>query len=243
MAKQLRKRIKTSGGRNARGRITVRHRGGGSRRLYRVVDFGQSRQGKSGTVSAIEYDPNRNARLALVSYEDKTKSYVLASHGLAVGQAVDERKKLKDIPPGTFVYNVELQPGRGGQVARGAGTSVQVAAHEGIYTQLVMPSSEIRKVLSDCAATIGTVSNPEYRYRRVKNAGSNRNKGIRPRVRGVAMNPVDHPHGGGEGRSPIGMKRPKTPWGKPALGVKTRKKKKWTDSLIVQRRKPKKRKK
>ena len=251
--KQLLRRIKTTGGRSKNtGRITVRHRGGGTRRLYRIIDFGQEQLGVKGKVFSIEYDPNRNAFIALIEYENNEKGYIIVPSGVRVGHEIlcDEkteikvgnRMKLKNIPAGTTVYNIELEPGRGGKMARSAGTAAQVAAHEGKYTQIVLPSSETRKVLQEAFASIGSVSNPEFQYKRIKNAGSVRNKGRRPRVRGVAMNPVDHPHGGGEGRSGIGMKYPKTPWGKPALGVKTRKKK-WTDKLIVERRKSKRRKK
>lgn len=251
--KQLLRRIKTTGGRSKNtGRITVRHRGGGTRRLWRIIDFGQEHLGVKGKVSGIEYDPNRNAFIALVEYENNEKGYIVVPVDVKAGDEIlcDEktevkvgnRMKLKNIPAGTTVYNIELEPGRGGKMVRSAGTAAQVAAHEGKYTHIVLPSSEVRKVLQEAFASIGSVSNPEFRYKRIKNAGAVRNKGRRPRVRGVAMNPVDHPHGGGEGRSGIGMKHPKTPWGKPALGVKTRKKK-WTDKLIVERRKNKRRKK
>jgi len=251
--KQLLRRIKTTGGRSKNtGRITVRHRGGGTRRLWRVIDFGQEHLGIKGKISTIEYDPNRNAFIALIEYENNEKGYIVVPSDVKVGEEIlcDEktevkvgnRMKLKNIPAGTTVYNIELEPGRGGKMVRSAGTAAQVSAQEGKYTHIVLPSSEARKVLQEAFASIGSVSNPEFRYKRIKNAGSVRNKGRRPRVRGVAMNPVDHPHGGGEGRSGIGMKHPKTPWGKPALGVKTRKKK-WTDKLIVERRKNKRRKK
>ena len=250
--RKLLRALKKSGGRNSAGRITIRHRGGGSRRLYRVVDFGQEHIGVKGKIVAIEYDPNRNAFIGLVEYENGKKGYVVAPSEVGVGEEIlcDEkvlvktgnRMKLKNIPVGTTVYNMELEPGKGGKIVRAAGTSAQVAAHEGKYTHVILPSSEVRKILSECFASIGSVSNPEHRYERIRKAGRNRWKGRRPHVRGVAMNPVDHPHGGGEGRSGIGMKHPKTPWGKPALGVKTRKKK-WTDKLIIKRRKKKKRKK
>ena len=243
--------LKKSGGRNNQGRITIRHRGGGSRKLWRKVDFGQEKFGISGTVTALEYDPNRNAHLALVEYEDGQKAYVIAPHNLQVGEKIicedkteletGNRMKLQNVPVGTIVYNVELIPGKGGKMVRGAGTGSKVLAHEGGFVHLVMPSSEVRKVSEQSFASIGMVSNPEFRYKKVKNAGRNRLKGIRPTVRGSAMNPVDHPHGGGEGRSGIGLKYPKTPWGKHALGVKTRKKK-WTDKFIIKRRKKKKRK-
>ncbi|MDP3981998.1 MAG: 50S ribosomal protein L2 [bacterium] len=241
-----------TGGRNSTGRITVRHRGGGARKIYRVVDFGQEKKGIPGEVTAIEYDPNRRAHLALVQYETGEKGYLLATHGMKEGDRVlcDEvvpvsmgnRMKLKNIPQGSQVYNVELERDRGGKIVRGAGTSAKLLAIEDTYVTLELPSSEVRKISEECYASIGMVSNPEHRYKRIKNAGRSRLMGRRPEVRGSAMNPVDHPHGGGEGRSPIGLKHPKTPWGKPALGVKTRRKK-WTDKLIVRRRIKKKRKK
>lgn len=239
-------RIAKTGGRQNTGRMTMRHQGGGARKLYRLVDFGQRHLGVRGKVERLEYDPNRNAFIALVAYEDGAFGYILASHDLHQGNTVlcapdadpkvGNRLPLGRIPVGTVVHNVELVPGRGGVLARGAGAGVQVMAHEGRYTQLSLPSSEIRKVLSTCFASVGVVSNAEFRYHRLVNAGRNRLKGKRPHVRGTAMNPVDHPHGGGEGRQPVGLKHPKTPWGKPALGVKTRKKRKWTSRLVVQRR-------
>ena len=250
--KSLLVHLKKNAGRNNTGRITVRHRGGGARRQYRIVTFGQKHLGKTGTVSAIEYDPNRNALLMLVEFEDE-KRYLIAPHGIQVGDEItcDEktevkvgnRMKLKNIPAGEVVHNVELQPGQGAKIVRAAGASARVDAHDGKYTQLVFPSSEVRRILGEAFASLGRVSNPEFMYERVKNAGRTRLSGRRPHVRGVVMNPVDHPHGGGEGRSGIGMKHPKTPTGKPALGVKTRNKKKWTSKLIVSRRKKKKRKK
>jgi large subunit ribosomal protein L2 len=253
--KSLLVHIKTTAGRNNTGRITIRHRGGGSRKMYRQVSFGQTQLGEKGTVRGVEYDPNRNAYIMLVEYavgKDGAKQYLIAPHTIKPGDEVicaekaevkiGNRMRLKHIPAGEVVFNIELQPGGGGKLVRSAGASARIDAHDGKYTQVVFPSSEIRKILSECFATIGTVSNPEYMYKNVKNAGHARLKGKRPHVRGSAMNPVDHPHGGGEGRSPIGMKYPKTPWGKPALGVKTRDKKKWTSSLIIQRRKKKKKK-
>jgi large subunit ribosomal protein L2 len=250
--KSLIQRIKRTGGRNNAGRITSRHRGGGERKLYRQVEFGQAHINVSGTVDRIEYDPNRNALLALVSYQNGDKAYVLAAQGVQRGTKIvcaaetepveGNRMEVGKIPVGTMVYNVELEPGRGGKIVRSAGTGAKVAAHEGKYTFLQLPSTEIRKVWSACFASVGMVSNPEHRYKKLKKAGASRHKGIRPHVRGVAMNPVDHPHGGGEGRSSIGMKYPKTPWGKHALGVKTRNKKKWTGKMIVSRRKKKSRK-
>lgn len=248
--KSLLLHLKKNAGRNNTGRITVRHRGGGARKLYRLVTFDQEHMGATGTVSGIEYDPGRNALLMLVEYADGKKRYMIAPQGVQEGSEVTcgetaelkpgNRMKLKNIPAGEAVYNIELEPGTGGKMVRSAGTSAKVDAHEGKYTQLVFPSSEVRRVLSECYASIGTVSYPEFKYERVKNAGRSRLKGRRPHVKGVAMNPVDHPHGGGEGSSPIGMKQPKTPTGKPALGVKTRRKKNWTNTFIVQRRKKKK---
>jgi len=211
--------LKKTGGRNVSGKITVRHRGGGAKRMYRIVDFGQEKLGVRGKIIALEYDPNRTAFIALVEYQDGEKRYILA-----------------DIPIGTEVYNIELEPGRGGRLVRSAGTSAKVVAQEGKYTLLEMPSKEIRKILSECFASIGHVSHPEHRFEELGKAGKKRLRGWRPTVRGSAMNPCDHPHGGGEGRAPIGLKHPKTPWGKPALGVKTRKKK-WTDKLIIKKRK------
>jgi len=248
--KSLTTRIKKKSGRNNAGKITVRHRGGGARKIYRQVDFKRFKFGEKAGVEAIEYDPNRNARIALVVYEDKTKSYILAANGMKVGDNVvsDEKKvaikkgnrmPLEFIPQGSMIYNVELEPGKGGKMARGAGTGIVLQNIEGKYAQLKMPSGEIRLVPKKCLASIGQVSNPEYKLVRWGKAGRTRHKGIKPTVRGKAMNPVDHPHGGGEGSQPIGMKHPKTPWGKPALGVKTRRKI-WTDKLIVKRRKKRK---
>lgn len=243
--------LKKTGGRNRQGRITIRHRGGGSRKLWRKVSFGQEKLGMQGVVQAIEYDPNRNAFLSLVRYEDGALLYHLAAHGLKEGDTVlcaeeaevkvGNRARLKNVPVGTSVHAVEMTPGKGALIARGAGAEAKVLAREGGFVHLVLPSSEVRKVSEESFATVGMVSNPEFRYQNVGKAGSSRLKGRRPKVRGTAMNPVDHPHGGGEGRSGAGMKHPKTPWGKPALGVKTRKRK-WTDKLIVKRRKKKKKK-
>jgi len=238
--------LKKTGGRNVSGRITVRHRGGGAKRMYRIVDFGQEKLGVRGKIIALEYDPNRTAFIALVEYQDGEKRYILAADGMKVGDEIicgektevklGSRMKLKHIPIGTEVYNIELEPGRGGRLVRSAGTSAKVVAQEGKYTLLEMPSKEIRKILSECFASIGHVSHPEHRFEELGKAGKKRLRGWRPTVRGSAMNPCDHPHGGGEGRAPIGLKHPKTPWGKPALGVKTRKKK-WTDKLIIKKRK------
>ena len=241
--------IKKRGGRNLKGRITIRHRGGGAKRMYRHTDFGQEKIDISAKIIALEYDPNRSAFIALLEYQDKEKRYILAPQGLKVGDEIiisekaelkpGNRMKLKNIPVGTLVYNIELELNKGGVIVKGAGTTAKVLAQEGKYSHLVLPSSEIRKVSKECFASIGMVSNPEHRYVTIGKAGRTRHKGKRPHVRGTAMNPVDHAHGGGEGRTGIGMKHPKTPWGKPALGVKTRKKK-WTDKLIIKRRKKKK---
>ena len=248
--KRLLLSLKKKAGRNSSGRITVRHRGGGAKRLYRIVDFGQEKIDKKAKVIALEYDPYRTAFLILLEYEDGDKRYRIAPFDLKVGDEVicsekneikkGNRMKIKNILVGTIVYNIELEPGRGGKIVRAAGAGAKVLAHEGKYTNLQMPSSEIRKVLQECYATIGTVSYPEWRYVKVGKAGRSRLKGRRPTVRGSAMNPVDHPHGGGEGKAPIGLKYPKTPWGKHALGVKTRKKKKWTNKYVIKRRKKKK---
>ena len=247
--KSLLRPLKKKAGRARSGRITVRHRGGGAKRLYRIVEFGQERLDEKAIVKALEYDPNRTAYLALLEYQDGQKKYIIAPQDLKVGDEVifsekaplkpGNRMKLKNIPVGTMVYNIELTPGRGGKIVRAAGTSAQVMAQEGKYTHLKMPSGEIRKVFAECFASIGQVSNAGHRFQKLGKAGRARLKGWRPTVRGSAMNPVDHPHGGGEGKAPIGLPHPKTPWGKPALGVRTRKKK-WTDKLIIQRRQKKK---
>ena len=248
--KSLVKYLRRSNGRSkATGRITVRHKGGGVKKLYRMVEFAQTKMDAPATVIALEYDPNRTAFIALIEYADVTRQYIIAPQDLKVGDTVvfsektglapGNRAMVKNIPVGTNVYNIELEPGRGGILVRSAGSAAEVLAHEGLFTTLRMPSDEIRKVKSACFATIGVVSNPENRYYRVGKAGKSRLKGRRPHVRGSAMNPVDHPHGGGEGRQPIGLKHPKTPWGLPALGVKTRYRKKWTNKYIIQRRKKK----
>lgn len=240
---------KRAGRSRSTGRITVRHQGGGAKKLYRIVDFSQEKINIPAKVIALEYDPYRNGFIALLRYEDGEKRYILAPQELKVEDQViilekadirpGNRMKLKNIPVGTQIYNIEITPDKGGKLVRGAGTTAQVMAHEGGSVQLEMPSTEIRRVSEECFASIGAVSRPEYKFINVGKAGRTRHAGRRPRVRGTAMNPVDHPHGGGEGRSPIGLKHPKTPWGKPALGVKTRKKK-WTDKFIIQRRKRKK---
>lgn len=245
--KSLLKYVRRDVGRGSSGRITTRHKGGGVKKMYRIIEFSQTKIDSLAKVTALEYDPNRTAFIALIEYKDGKKQYVIAPHDLKVGQeiifsekaplTVGNRTKLKNIPVGTAVYNVELEPGKGGIIVRSAGSSAQVLAHDGAYTNLKMPSGEIRKFLGECFASIGTVSNPENRFYRIGKAGKSRHKGRRPHVRGSAMNPVDHPHGGGEGRQPIGLKYPKTPWGKHALGVKTRNTKKWSSKLIIQRRK------
>lgn len=243
---------KKKSGRNATGKITVRHRGGGAKKYLRLIDFRRDKFDQPAKVQAIEYDPNRGARIALVIYPDGEKRYILSPDGLKVGDEImsSQKKieikignvlKLEYIPTGFNVYNVELMAGKGGQLARGAGVAVMLMAVEGKYAQLKMPSGEIRLVPKECLATIGHVSNPDRRLIRWGKAGRMRHRGIKPTVRGKAMNPVDHPHGGGEGSHPIGLKHPKTPWGKPALGFITRKSDKKSDKLILKRR-PKKRK-
>lgn len=217
--------------------------------MYRLVDFGQEHLGVQGTVSRIEYDPNRNAFLALVDYQDGKKGYILSGEGMKPGDKVEcsertelslgNRMRLKYMPVGTQVYNIELVQGLGGKMARGAGSAATVVAHDKGFAHLSLPSSEVRKVSDECFASLGMVSNPGHKYENAGKAGSSRLKGWRPTVRGTAMNPKDHPHGGGEGRTGRGMAYPKTPWGKHALGVKTRKKKRWTSKLILQRRKKK----
>ncbi len=250
--KRLIKIKKRTGGRNAHGRITVRHRGGGARRYIRKVDFKRDKFDIPARVAAIEYDPNRGARLALLYYVDGEKRYIIAPAGLKVGERVVSSQKqaeinkgntmpIKYIPAGVAVYNVELEPGRGGQIARGAGNSVQVMGTEGRFSQIKIPSGEIRLIKKECLCTIGQASNPDKRHIKLGMAGRKRHLGIRPTVRGTAMNAVDHPHGGGEGKQPIGLKHPKTPWGKPAFGVKTRKEGKRSNKLIIQRRKKRRR--
>lgn len=243
--------LKRRAGRGTSGIITVRHKGGGAKRRYRIIDFGQEKINQKGKVIAIEYDPYRTAFLALIEYENGKKGYILAPADIKINDEIvcsenaelknGNRLQLKNIPIGTGVYNVELIKGKGGKMVRSAGTSAKVLAHEGNYTNLQMPSSEVRKVPKDCFASVGQVSHPEKRFEKIRKAGSKRLKGWRPTVRGTAMNPPDHPHGGGSGgKAPIGLKYPKTPWGKHALGVRTRRKKRWTKKLILQRRKKKK---
>ncbi len=236
---------KKTGGRNSYGRITVRHHGGGNRQKYRVIDFKRNKDNVPAKVVGIEYDPNRSAYIALICYVDGTKSYILAPIGLNVGDIIESGVEveikvgnclpLENIPVGSTIHNIEFVPGKGGQIARSAGVEVQLVAKEGKYAMLRMPSGEMRKVLARCRATIGTVSNPDHELVSIGKAGRKRHMGVRPTVRGVVMNPNDHPHGGGEGKSPIGKKSPVTPWGKPALGYKTRKKNKSSDRLIVKR--------
>ena len=243
--KSLLKPLKKRAGRSRSGRITVRHRGGGHKRRYRVIDFKRDKLGIPGEVTTIEYDPNRTARIALIKYPDGEWRYILAPDGVGVGDKVEsgENAPIRDgnalplhrIPAGAQVHNVELKVGKGGQIIRSAGTSAQVLATEGRYTLLRLPSGEDRQVLSNCMATIGVVSAVDHKNIKLGKAGKNRHRGRRPQVRGVVMSPRDHPHGGGEGRSPIGMPSPKTPWGKPALGKRTRRKKA-SDKLIVRRK-------
>ena len=237
--------LKKHSGRNSYGRITVRHHGGGNRRKYRIIDIKRDKMG-AATVLTLEYDPNRSAHIALIQYEDGEKRYILAPVGLKVGDVVSagadadikpgNALPLTNIPTGTFVHNVELYPGRGGQLARAAGNAAQLMAKEGIYALLRLPSGELRNVPATCMATVGTVGNADHENVKIGKAGRTRHMGIRPTVRGSVMNPNDHPHGGGEGKSPIGRPGPCTPWGKPALGYKTRNKKKSSDKLIVKRR-------
>ena len=239
--------LKKNGGRNNQGRITVRHQGGGEKRKYRIIDFKRLKDGIKGTVASIEYDPNRSAHIALIKYADGEKRYIIAPKGLKVGDKIESGDNadikvgnclpLKNIPDGTVVCCVELKSGKGAQMARSAGTSVQILGTEGKYTLLRLTSGEVRKVLSTCRAVIGEVGNEDHELVSLGKAGRKRHMGIRPTVRGSVMNPNDHPHGGGEGRAPIGRKGPVTPWGKPALGYKTRKGKKQSDALIVRRRK------
>ncbi|NLY98728.1 MAG: 50S ribosomal protein L2 [Clostridiaceae bacterium] len=239
--------LKKTGGRNANGRITVRHQGGGVRRKYRVIDFKRDKDHIPATVKAIEYDPNRSAFIALLYYADGEKRYIVAPDGLKVGdtvlsgEGIDIRVgnclPLSDMPVGSIIHNIELKPGKGGQIARSAGNAAQLMAKEDKYAQVRLPSGEVRRLPINCRATIGTVGNIEHENIIIGKAGRKRWMGIRPTVRGSAMNPVDHPHGGGEGRSPIGMPGPVTPWGKPTLGYKTRNKQKSSDKYIVKRRK------
>lgn len=243
--KSLLAKKKSRAGRSG-GKISVRHQGGGAKQRYRIIDFKQKKFGVWGRVAAIERDPNRSAFIALINYEDGEKRYILAPEGLKVDQKIitkedapiklGNRTKVKNIPVGTIISNVELFPGRGGQIARSAGSSVVLTAVDENNSQIKLSSKEIRLISSECYATIGQVSNFEHSSVRIGKAGRKRHMGVRPGVRGSAMNPVDHPHGGGEGRQGIGLKHPKTPWGKPALGKKTRKKKKYSNKFIIKRR-------
>ena len=233
-------------GRNSYGRITVRHRGGGNRRKYRIIDFKRNKDGMPATVIGVEYDPNRSANIALIQYEDGEKAYIIAPIGLTDGDVVVSGEGadikpgnalfIKDIPVGTLIHNIELYPGKGAQLVRSAGNSAQLMAKEGDYAQVRLPSGEVRMIRLDCKATIGVVGNQQHENVSIGKAGRKRHMGWRPTVRGVVMNPNDHPHGGGEGKSPIGRPAPVTPWGKPALGLKTRKKNKSSNKMIVRRR-------
>ena len=238
--------MKKTAGRNSYGRITVRHRGGGNRRKYRIIDFKRDKHGMNATVLTLEYDPNRSAFIALVQYEDGEKRYIIAPNGLAVGDVVTSGPQsdikpgnalaLTDIPVGTFIHNIELYPGKGAQLVRSAGNMAQLMGKEGAYVLVRLPSGEMRKIPSNCMASIGQVSNIDHENVSLGKAGRTRHMGIRPTVRGSVMNPCDHPHGGGEGKSPVGRPGPVTPWGKPALGYKTRKTHNRTDKFIVKRR-------
>lgn len=244
--KSLLEPIKKTGGRNSYGRITVRHHGGGARQKYRVIDFKRDKDGIKAKVAAIEYDPNRTANIALLYYLDGEKRYIIAPEGLKVGDIVESGENadikpgnalpLSSIPIGTMIHNIELKPGKGAQIVRAAGNEAQLMAKEGNYAQIRLPSGEVRMFRLKCKASIGQVGNIENENISIGKAGRKRWMGVRPTVRGVVMNPVDHPHGGGEGKSPIGRPSPVTPWGKPTLGYKTRKKKKASDQFIVKRR-------
>ncbi len=244
--KSLTVSLKKHAGRNAQGKITVRHRGGGSRRKYRIIDFKRNKDGIPATVKSIEYDPNRTANIALVSYADGEKRYILAPVGLKVGQQIMNGETadikvgnclpLKDMPVGTQIHNIEMHPGHGGQLVRAAGVSAQLMAKEGKYAIIRMPSGEMRMVPIVCRASVGQVGNTEHNLINIGKAGRKRHMGIRPTVRGSVMNPNDHPHGGGEGKAPVGRPGPCTPWGKPALGYKTRKKHKQSNKMIIRRR-------
>jgi large subunit ribosomal protein L2 len=249
--KSLTSKLNKNAGRNNQGKITVRHRGGGAKRLYRIIDFKRFQFDIPAEVKAIEYDPNRSPRIAFVQYKNGEKSYILAPEGVKVGNTIMSSQKkieavpgarmpLKHVPVGLFVYNVELTPGKGGQIVRSAGLGAQLQVIEGDLAQLKLPSGEVRQVKKDCMASIGRLGNADYQLVRLGKAGRMRHRGWKPTVKGKNMNPVDHPHGGGEGHSPIGLKKgPKTPWGKLAMGVKTRQKGKWSDKFIVARRKKK----
>lgn len=245
--KSLLAKKKKNAGRNSYGRITVRHQGGGNRQKYRIVDFKRKKDDMEATVVGIEYDPNRTSNIALIKYEDETISYILAPIGLKDGDKVVSGPNsdirvgnclpIENIPVGTMIHNIELNPGQGGKLVRTAGGEAQLMAKEGEYAHIRLPSGEMRLVLARCRATIGTIGNAEHSNIKIGKAGRKRHMGIRPTVRGSVMNPVDHPHGGGEGKAPVGHAGPLTPWGKPALGYKTRKKNKKSDKFIVKRRK------
>ncbi len=244
--KSLLKKVNKTGGRNNQGKMTVRHIGGGAARKYRVIDFKRNKVGVTGKVATIEYDPNRNANIALINYRDGEKRYIIAPNGLKVGMIIENGEgadikvgnslPLQNIPVGTMVHCIELKPGKGAEVCRAAGTSAQILGREGKYVLVRLQSGETRKVLGVCIATIGVVGNEDYNLVNLGKAGRKRHMGIRPTNRGSVMNPNDHPHGGGEGRAPIGRKSPMTPWGKPALGHKTRKSKKASEKLIISRK-------
>ncbi len=244
--KSLLRPLHSKAGRNSYGRITVRHRGGGAKRKYRVIDFKRNKDGMNATVLSIEYDPNRSANIALLQYEDGVKTYIIAPNGLKRGDVVVSGKgadikpgnamEIADIPVGTMIYNIELNPGKGGQLVRSAGNTAQLMAKENGFAQVRLPSGEVRMIRLNCRATIGQVGNTDHENINLGKAGRKRHMGFRPTVRGVVMNPNDHPHGGGEGKSPIGRPSPVTPWGKPALGYKTRNKKKASNKFIVKRR-------
>lgn len=241
--------LKKNAGRNVYGCITVRHKGGGEKRKYRIIDFKRNKDGVPGKIASIEYDPNRSANIALVHYADGEKRYIIAPHKLSVGDVIESGNEadikigntlqLKNIPVGTTIHNIELKVGKGAQLVRSAGNSAQLMAKEGKYAQVRLPSGEVRMVSMECRATIGQVGNIDHENINIGKAGKKRHMGIRPTVRGSVMNPNDHPHGGGEGRAPIGRPSPVTPWGKPALGFKTRKKNKKSDKMIVRTRKNK----
>jgi large subunit ribosomal protein L2 len=244
--KSLLKKMNKKSGRNNQGRITVRHQGGGAKRKYRVIDFKRNKFDIEGTVASIEYDPNRSANIALINYVDGEKRYIIAPKGLKQGMKIKSGENvdikvgnalpLMNIPVGTTIHNIEMRPGKGGQIARSAGQSAQILGREDKYVLVRLSSGETRKILGTCMATIGEVGNEDFSLVRLGKAGRTRHMGIRPTVRGSVMNPNDHPHGGGEGRAPVGRKQPMTPWGKPALGLKTRKNKKSSSKLIVTRR-------
>ncbi len=246
--KALSRPLAKSSGRNMQGRLTVRHRGGASKRTYRIIDFKRDKLNVPAKVESIEYDPNRSARIALLHYVDGEKRYILAPNGLKVGAVVQagvgaELKPgnslpLRSIPTGTMIHNIELKVGKGAQMVRSAGGAAQLMAKEGTYVQVRLPSGEVRRVFAECSATVGQVGNLDHENMKLGKAGANRWRGLRPTVRGAAMNPRDHPHGGGEGRAPVGMPGPKTPWGKPAMGYRTRRNKR-TDKFVVKSRKAK----